>query len=113
MKFCQIYSQWTTTADLLTALLGSVLAVVAIIVLRKDLKKDFIIKAMFILVSSNIGICLLNLKMRTRCMEKFAFGFPEGNIFFLLFVVMPIWLVGFGISIWIIKRCLTNTKLGI
>jgi hypothetical protein len=102
-----------TTADLMTALLGSFIAVILIILLRKDMKKDFFIKAMFILVSLNIGVCLANIKFRTNCMEKMPYDFPDGNIFFLLFVVMPLWLFGFGTAIWIIKRCSTNTKLGL
>jgi hypothetical protein len=95
------------------ALLGSILAIIIIVVIRNEIKKDFVLKAMFILVSLNIVVCLLNLKTRTRCMDLIPYGFPEGNVFFLLFLVMPLWLLGFGTAIWIIKRCSTNIKLGI
>ena len=97
----------------MTALLGSILAIFVIVMIRKQIKKDFVLKAMFVLVSLNILTCLLNLKCRTRCIELIPYGFPEGNVFFLLFIVMPLWLVGFGTAIWIIQRCSTNTKLGI
>jgi hypothetical protein len=113
VKFCKFYSSYSLAADLTTALLGSALAILLIIAIRQYIKKDFVLKAMFVLVSLNIFTCLINLRFRTHCMELLPYNFQEGNVFFILFIAMPLWLLGFGTAIFFIKRCSTNTKLGL